>query len=83
MLGKFFVRALFIFLGIFLLAPVSLHAWYDGSWLNRKVITFTKTASTENLTNFPILVKLTASNFDFSKAQSGEDIRFMLMTLRS
>lgn len=51
--------------------------WYNSSWSYRKQITFDNSAQAENLTNIPILVKLTASNFDFAKAQSaGQDIRF-------
>jgi len=55
--------------------------WYNASWNSRKKITFNNTAAnigttSENLTNYPVLVKLTSSNFDFSKAKSdGSDIR--------
>lgn len=50
--------------------------WFNSSWKFRKKITFDNAAQAENLTNFPVLVKLTSSNFDFSKAQSaGQDIR--------
>ena len=43
----------------------------------RKKITIDQTKVDENLTDFPVLVKLTSSNFDFSKARSdGHDIRF-------
>lgn len=55
--------------------------WFNPAWNYRKKITFNNTtaslgvASTD-LDNFPILIKLTAANFDFAKAQSaGEDIR--------
>ena len=48
-----------------------------GTWTYRKKVTFDNSAQAENLTNFPVLIKLSASNFDFSKAQSaGQDIRF-------
>lgn len=51
--------------------------WYNNSWDYRKKITFDNSAQASNLTNFPVQVALTSSNFDFSKAQSnGEDIRF-------
>lgn len=74
--NKVFFLLLFLFAIFFPFS--SARAWYDGSWTYRKTVTFTNSASTENLTNFPILVKLTASNFDFTKAQSaGQDIRFV------
>src|SRR3989344_4818381 len=48
-----------------------------GTWSYRKKITFDNSAQAENLTNFPVMVKLTSSNFDFTKAKTnGEDIRF-------
>ena len=47
------------------------------SWSYRKKITFNNSDQAENLTNFPVLVHLTSSNFDFSKAKTdGADIRF-------
>ncbi len=52
-------------------------SWYNTSWAYRKKITLDNTASSTTLTNFPVLVSLTSSNFTFSKAQSaGQDIRF-------
>lgn len=51
--------------------------WYNSSWKYRKNIAFDNSAQAENLTNVPVLVKLTSTNFDFTKAQSGgQDIRF-------
>jgi len=51
-------------------------AWLSG-WKYRKKITIDHTKIDSNLKNFPVLVKLTSSNFDFSKARSdGYDIRF-------
>lgn len=52
-------------------------SWYDFDWGKRKQITFSTTGISSDLTNFPVLIKLSASNFDFSQAQSaGQDIRF-------
>jgi 6-phosphogluconolactonase (cycloisomerase 2 family) len=52
-------------------------AWLDGNFLYRKKITFSASTVSTNLTDFPVLVNLTSSNFDFTKAQSGgQDIRF-------
>jgi len=52
-------------------------AWYNGAWTYRKKLTFDNSGQSENLTNFPTMVKLTSTNFTFSQAQSsGQDIRF-------
>lgn len=54
----------------------------DSSWKYRKKITFNNTdanlgVTAENLVNFPVLVKLSSSNIDYTKTQdSGQDIRF-------
>ena len=32
--------------------------WWNTSWSQRKQLTFDNTASTQNLTDFPVLVKL-------------------------
>ncbi|NTW31555.1 MAG: hypothetical protein HGB12_02845, partial [Bacteroidetes bacterium] len=46
-------------------------------WQYRKKITIDQTKVDANLTNFPILVSLSSSNFNFSKARSdGYDICF-------
>ena len=51
--------------------------WYNSSWAYRKKLTFDNSDSTENLTNFPVMVKLTASNFAYNNASLvGSDIRF-------
>ena len=48
------------------------------AWLYRVKLTFSGNVSATNLDDFPVLVKLTAANFDFSHAQAaGQDIRFM------
>lgn len=48
--------------------------WYTG-WLYRSPITVSNPGTTD-LTNFQVNIKLTASNFDFAKANSdGSDIR--------
>ncbi len=73
---------LFILLvtGYLTLLPVNTKAatWWNTNWSYKKQITFNNSAQAENLTNFPVLVKLTSSNFDFNNAQSsGADIRFV------
>ncbi len=55
----------------------------NTSWQYRRSITFDNTTASlgvtsETLTNFPVLVKLSSSNIDYSKTQdSGQDIRFV------
>jgi hypothetical protein len=52
--------------------------WYNvGQWSNRMQVTFNNSDSSEDLVDFPVLVKLDATRIDYSKTQSnGEDIRF-------
>ena len=53
-----------------------------SSWKYRKKVTFNNTdanlgVTSENLVNFPVLVKISSSNIDYTKTQdSGQDIRF-------
>ena len=50
--------------------------WLSG-WTYRKKIAIDHTKIDASLTDFPVLVRLTSSNFDFTKARSdGYDIRF-------
>jgi hypothetical protein len=52
--------------------------WWNKSWSYRMKLTFNNTGSSEDLINFPVLINLNASNFDYSKAEpNGEDIRFI------
>ena len=52
--------------------------WWNASWSNRRKITFNNSASSENLTDFPIRVSLSAANIDYNKTQNaGQDIRFV------
>ena len=51
--------------------------WLDLNWWDRAELTFDNSASGQNLADFPVMVHLTASNFDFSRAQAnGQDLRF-------
>ena len=66
-----------IFLAGFLIFHNAEAAWYNNSWAFRKKLTFNNAAQSANLTNFPVMVTLSADNFDFKQAKSaGEDIRF-------
>ena len=52
--------------------------WWNTSFSNRIQITFNNTNSTENLTNFPILVVLNSTRINYSLTQDlGQDIRFV------
>jgi len=49
-----------------------------SGWQYKQKLIIDSTKIDEDLTDFPVLVKLTSSNFDFSKAKSdGADIRFL------
>jgi hypothetical protein len=52
--------------------------WWNSSWRNRMKITFNNLDQSETLINFPVLVNLSAANFNYSKAENdGSDIRFI------
>jgi hypothetical protein len=52
--------------------------WWNDNWSSRKKLTFDNSEQTEALIDFPILVVLSSSNFDYSKAKSdGKDLRFI------
>ena len=53
-------------------------SWWDTDWDYRKRLTFDNSGQTENLVNFPVLVKLTPDNFTYAYcAVNGSDIRFI------
>jgi hypothetical protein len=52
-------------------------AWFNTSWQYRKQLIFNNADQAENLSNFPVMIKLTSGNFNFNEAQSsGADLRF-------
>lgn len=52
--------------------------WWSADWPNRRQLTFDNNAGTEDLTLFPVLVKLDSTRIDYGKTQnSGQDIRFI------
>jgi hypothetical protein len=52
--------------------------WWNDSWPYRMKLTFNNSGQSETLTNFPVLVILSSSNFDYSDAKSdGTDLRFI------
>jgi hypothetical protein len=53
-------------------------SWWNASWGYRKQLAFNNCGQGENLINFTVLVKLTASNFNYSHCRNdGGDIRFV------
>jgi hypothetical protein len=56
--------------------------WWSADWSNRRQLTFDNSAQTENLSLFPVLVKLDSTRIDYGKTQnSGQDIRFIDLDL--
>src|SRR3990170_464243 len=52
--------------------------WWNSNWQYRKKLTFDNSVQSQGLNNFTTLVKLSLSNFDYSKAKSdGTDLRFI------
>jgi len=50
----------------------------NNNWQSRKKITFDNRASSENLTEFPALIRLDSTKIDYSKVQNaGQDLRFV------
>jgi len=53
-------------------------SWWDTNWDYRKMLTFENGGQTEDLINFPVMVKLTPDNFTYAYCQAdGDDIRFI------
>jgi hypothetical protein len=53
-------------------------SWWDTDWDYRKKLAFNNGGQTENLVNFPVLIKLTPANFNYANCESdGRDIRFV------
>jgi biopolymer transport protein ExbB len=58
------------------------YAWWDGKWQARKKIQFDTSSKAadikDNLTDVPVLVRLSTGNFSFSGAkEDGSDLRFV------
>lgn len=62
---------------IVLVAQAATADWLDIDWRDRRPVIFDNSASATDLADFPALVHLDGSSFDFSRAQSqGQDLRF-------
>lgn len=52
--------------------------WWNDNWSYRKKLLFDNSGQSEALIDFPVLIVLSSSNFDYSKAKSdGKDLRFI------
>jgi rubrerythrin len=52
--------------------------WWNFDWGYRRKLTFDNSGQSEDLINFPILLNLSKSNFDYSKTEpDGTDLRFI------
>ena len=52
--------------------------WFDNDWSYRKTLSFDNLDQSEDLANFPVLVKLDATRIDYTKTKdAGEDLRFV------
>jgi len=67
-----------LFSGLMTVNATAGNVWWNSSWNYSKELTFDNSDQSENLTNFPVMVRLTTSNFDYSKCNAdGSDIRFV------
>ena len=52
--------------------------WWDDIWTYRRILTFYNSGQNENLTSFPLLVRLNSSRISYGATQdNGEDLRFI------
>jgi hypothetical protein len=52
--------------------------WWDDTWTYRRMLTFDNSGQTEDLIDFPVLIRLNSSRISYGATQnSGEDIRFI------
>lgn len=52
--------------------------WWDINWTKRQLLNISNPSTSENLTDFPILIKLDTSRINYADFMSqGEDIRFI------
>lgn len=53
-------------------------SWWNDLWGYRRKITFDNASQSENLTNFPVMVKLNSSRIDYTNVQNDyDDLRFI------
>jgi hypothetical protein len=55
-----------------------MNSWWNNNWLYRTQLTFNNSGQSDDLINFPVLVNLSALNFNYSNAKlDGADLRFI------
>jgi hypothetical protein len=58
--------------------PEEINTWWNSDWQFRNSLTFDNSGQVDTLKNFPVLVTLNSTNFDYLKAKSdGSDLRFL------
>jgi hypothetical protein len=58
--------------------PEEINTWWNSEWQYRKSLIFENSGQMDTLENFPVLVTLDSSNFNYSKAKpDGSDLRFI------
>jgi len=75
-------KIVYFLLIIFLITSAAEAGWYSSSWKYRQKITVKSELADENLSNFPLLIKITDQGHDlFDEAQvDGDDIVFTTST---
>ena len=67
--------------GLALLAlalPADVSAWWNASWKLRRKVYFKSSTLAEDLTSFPVLVRLDSTRVEYFRTQDvGQDIRFV------
>ncbi|WP_342617532.1 DUF2341 domain-containing protein [Rhodoferax sp. GW822-FHT02A01] len=74
------MKRILAIVALFLVMPLSAHAWWEKDWTGRKKITLdTKAAGiSSDVSQVPVLVRLSSANFDFlAGKEDGSDLRFL------
>ncbi|MFH2202161.1 MAG: DUF2341 domain-containing protein, partial [Elusimicrobiota bacterium] len=59
-------------------AAAEVNTWWDTDWKQRVKIHFNNAAIAETLNDFPVLIRLTTGQIDYSLTEAnGEDLRFV------
>ncbi len=76
MKGRFAFGVVVTALNLAFAPPAS--AWWNQNWTKRVKLTFLNSGQAENLTSFPVLVRLDSSRLNYADTQNaGQDIRFV------
>jgi hypothetical protein len=76
--SAFLVRHLALSAAIQVLVTTPASAWWDQNWTRRVKLTFLNGGQAENLTSFPVLVRLDGSRISYADTENaGQDVRFV------